>query len=70
MERIVAKFRKYRVDMNEKILNGGFKDFQKIFALDTEAFVEGALPAKMKEMMGVVGSAALRDAWLHTAGAA
>jgi hypothetical protein len=34
MEAKVHKTRQYRADMNEKILNSGFKDFQKFFALD------------------------------------
>ncbi|MFQ5639790.1 MAG: carboxymuconolactone decarboxylase family protein [bacterium] len=46
--------------MNEKILNSGFKDYKKFFALDNKTYLEGALPAKMKELMGLVGSMVLR----------
>ena len=60
MQTKVAKTRKYRSDMNEKILNAGFKDFQKFFALDHKAYVEGTVPVKYKEMMGLVGSMVLR----------
>jgi len=60
MEAKVTKTRKYRADMNEKILNSGFKDFQKFFALDNKAYLEGAVPVKYKEMMGLVGSMVLR----------
>jgi AhpD family alkylhydroperoxidase len=60
MQTKVAKTRKYRLDMNEKILSAGFKDFQKFFALDNKAYVEGAVPVKYKEMMGLVGSMVLR----------
>ena len=60
METKVAKTRKYRTDMNEKILNSGFKDFQKFFALDNKAYVDGKIPVKYKEMMGLVGSMVLR----------
>ncbi len=56
----ISETRKYRLDMNEKILNSGFKDFNKFFALDTKAYVDGALPAKTKELMGLVGSMTLR----------
>ena len=56
----VAKTRKYRLDMNERILTSGFKDFQKFFALDNKAYVDGAIPVKYKEMMGLVGSMVLR----------
>ena len=53
-------FRKYRTDMNDKILNSGFKDFKKFFALDNKAYIEGAIPVKYKEFMGLVGSLVLR----------
>jgi len=33
MESKITKTRKYRLDMNEKILNSGCKDLQKFFAL-------------------------------------
>jgi len=60
MQTKVAKTRKYRLDMNEKILTSGFKDFQKFFALDNKAYIDGAIPVKYKEMMGLVGSMVLR----------
>ncbi len=60
MKKTTAETRKYRLDMNEKILNSGFRDFNKFFALDNKAYVDGALPAKMKELMGLVGSMVLR----------
>lgn len=60
MKKNIPETRKYRLDMNEKILNSGFRDFNKFFALDTKAYVEGALPVKMKELMGLVGSMVLR----------
>ncbi len=46
--------------MNDKILNSGFKDYQRFFALDNKAYVDGALNAKTKELMGLVGSMVLR----------
>ena len=52
--------RKYRTEMNEKILNAGFNDFKKFFALDNKAYINGALPAKTKELMGLVASMVLR----------
>jgi ribonuclease HI len=60
MKKNTAETRKYRLDMNEKILNSGFRDFNKFFALDNKAYVSGALPAKVKELMGLVGSMVLR----------
>ncbi|MFQ5798362.1 MAG: carboxymuconolactone decarboxylase family protein [Bacteroidota bacterium] len=60
MKYFVPQVQKYRLEMNEKILNCGFKAYQKVLALDTKAYVDGALPAKMEEPMGLVGSAVLR----------
>jgi len=56
----LTEFKSYRSAMNEKILNSDFKDFKKFFALDNKAYLEGALPAKMKELMGLVASMVLR----------
>jgi len=56
----ITEVRKYRLDMNDKILNSGFRDFNKFFTLDNKAYVDGALPAKIKELMGLVGSMVLR----------
>lgn len=60
MKKSTSETRKYRTDMNDKILNSGFRDYNKFFALDNKAYVEGALPVKMKELMGLVGSMVLR----------
>ncbi len=54
------EFHKFRKEMNDKILNSGFNDFKKFFALDTKAYHEGSIPAKYKEMMGLVASMVLR----------
>lgn len=56
----VSETRAYRLEMNEKILNSGFRDYNKFFALDNKAYVKGALPAKIKELMGLVASMVLR----------
>jgi len=55
-----SETRLYRSEMNDKILNAGFKDFNRFFALDTNAYLEGAVPVKYKELMGLVGSMVLR----------
>ncbi len=60
MKKNTSEARKYRADMNERILNSGFRDFNKFFALDNKAYVDGALNAKTKELMGLVASMVLR----------
>jgi len=60
MKKTTSETRKYRLDMNDKILNSGFNDYKKFFALDNKAYINGALPAKTKELMGLVASMVLR----------
>jgi AhpD family alkylhydroperoxidase len=60
MKKTVSETKLYRTEMNEKILNSGFRDFNKFFALDNKAYIDGALPAKTKELMGLSASMVLR----------
>ncbi len=60
MRKRAHETRLYRTEMNDRILNSGFKPFQRFFALDAGAYDEGAIPVKYKELMGLVGSMVLR----------
>jgi len=60
IKRNVSEFQQYRSEMNDKILTSGFNDYKKFFALDNKAYLDGALPVKMKEFMGLVASMVLR----------
>ena len=60
MKKTTSETRKYRSDMNDKILNSGFRDYNKFFALDNKAYIDGPLNAKTKELMGLVASMVLR----------
>ncbi|MGV3614877.1 MAG: carboxymuconolactone decarboxylase family protein [Fimbriimonas sp.] len=60
MRKKASETRLYRAEMNEKILNSGFREFNKFFALDTNAYQEGAISVANKELMGLVGSMVLR----------
>jgi len=60
MNKTKSETRKYRSDMNDKILNSGFRDYNKFFALDNKAYIDGELNAKTKELMGLVASMVLR----------
>ncbi len=46
--------------MNEKILARGNLGIKRFFNLDTQAYVDGALSRKTKELMGLVASLVLR----------
>ncbi len=60
MRKKAAETRVYRQEMNDKILGAGFKDYNRFFALDSNAYQEGAISVKYKELMGLVGSMVLR----------
>ena len=60
MSNNVQEFNDYREKMNEKILGDNNKVIKRIFNLDTNAFKEGSLDVKTKELLGLVASAVLR----------
>lgn len=60
MQNKVEKFNEYRQKMNDKLLSNDNKVIKRIFNLDTNAFKEGSLPVKTKELLGLVASAVLR----------
>lgn len=60
MKKTTSGTRKYRTDMNDKILASGFNNFKKFFTLDSEAYNGGALPAKIKELTELVASIVMR----------
>ena len=53
-------FNDYRARMNDKLLSEDNLVLKRFFNLDTNAYAEGALPVKTKEMMGLVASMVLR----------
>lgn len=57
---IVDDFNAYRLKMNEKMLDENNKIIKRIFNLDTNAYMEGALPKKTKELLGLGNSLVLR----------
>lgn len=56
----VEEFNAYRSKMNEKMLAENNKIVKRIFNLDTNAFAEGALSKKTKELLGLGNSLVLR----------
>ena len=60
MSNPVTEFNDYRQRMNDKILADNNKVIKRIFNLDTNAFAEGALDVKTKELLGLVASMVLR----------
>jgi AhpD family alkylhydroperoxidase len=60
MSDILNEFNDYRSKMNEKLLADNNKIVKRIFNLDTNAYAEGALDVKTKELLGLVASTVLR----------
>lgn len=54
------EFDHYRASMNEKLLSSDHLGIKRFFALDTQAYEDGALDKKTKELMGLVASTVLR----------
>lgn len=53
-------FQKFRAELNEEILSCGHLGMKRFFALDHQAYEDGPLDAKTKELLGLVASAVLR----------
>ena len=56
----LESFRHSREKMNAAILEAGNLNINRFFALDTRTYEDGALPAKTKELLGLVASMVLR----------
>jgi ribonuclease HI len=56
----LSDFEKFRAEMNEEILGCGHLGMKRFFALDHQAYEDGALTGKTKELLGLVASAVLR----------
>lgn len=57
---LIEEFNEYRSQMNDKILAEDNKVIKRIFNLDTNAYAEGAVDIKSKEMIGLACSMVLR----------
>jgi AhpD family alkylhydroperoxidase len=60
MSNPVKEFNEYRSKMNEKLMADNNLIVKRIFNLDTNAYSEGALDVKTKELLGLVASTVLR----------
>ncbi len=60
MGKLLEEFDAYRAKMNDKILAANNKVIKRIYNVDTNAYMEGALPVKTKELIGLTTSMVLR----------
>ncbi len=56
----LSDFETFRTKMNEEVEASEHLGMKRFFALDHQAYESSALPAKTKELLGLVASAALR----------
>ena len=56
----IGEFNEYRSRMNEIILSEAPLEVRRFFSLDNQAYGDGALPAKTKELIGLSCSMVLR----------
>lgn len=56
----IDNFQAYRQRMNERILGANHLGIKRFFNLDTNAYKDGALTGRTKELLGLVASAVLR----------
>ena len=59
-KQLVDDFNSYRERMNARLMDDENKVMKRIFAVDTLAYQEGALPETTKELLGLVASMVLR----------
>ena len=56
----VSEFQKEREELNELVLSRANLETKRFFSLDSQVYREGALPARTKEILGLVASLVLR----------
>ena len=57
---LMDEFDRYRAAMNEKLVGSDHLGITRFFALDTQAYEDGALDKRTKELMGLTASTVLR----------
>jgi AhpD family alkylhydroperoxidase len=60
MHNRLEEFQSYRARMNARIAEIDHLGIKRFFNLDTNAYHDGALPGKTKELLGLVASMVLR----------
>ncbi|MCB0669001.1 MAG: carboxymuconolactone decarboxylase family protein [Saprospiraceae bacterium] len=56
----VDDFNTYREKMNQRLMAEDNKVLKRFFSLDNQTYQDGALPARTKELLGLVASMVLR----------
>ena len=56
----IEKFRQEREKLNQIVMKYSGTNIKRFYSLDSQVYREGALPAKTKELLGLVASLVLR----------
>src|SRR5210317_834164 len=59
-EGIIDEFQKQREELNQLVMEYAGQGTKRFYSLDSQAYREGALPVKVKELLGLVASFVLR----------
>lgn len=59
-ESAIERFREERERLNEIVMKYGGLTIKRFYSLDSQVYRQGALPAKTKELLGLVASLVLR----------
>ncbi|HSV88851.1 MAG TPA: carboxymuconolactone decarboxylase family protein [Bacteroidales bacterium] len=60
MSDLVKDFNEYRQRLNESVLQADNLILKRLFNLDSSTYADGALPSRVKEMIGLAASMVLR----------
>ncbi len=60
MSKSIDEFNSYRAKMNKRILESDNLVLKRLYNLDANTYMDGALPVQTKEMLGLVASMVLR----------
>jgi len=56
----IDRFRAEREKLNETVMRYAGREIKRFFSIDAQVYQDGALPAKTKELLGLVASLVLR----------
>ena len=56
----IKKFQKERDRLNKLVMKYGGTNIKRFYSIDSQVYKPGALPAKIKELLGLVASLVLR----------
>ncbi len=59
-EKKIEKFKKELKRLNEIVMKYGGTNIKRFYSIDSQVYRRGALPAKMKELLGLAASLVLR----------